>query len=330
MSGEGGGGAGAAPGDDRRAPLWRALRWAGSALALAGLAWVAVPLARSVASLPAQVDLHRLLVAVAGAALAYALLCVLMVAAWWWLLGAYGRRPRFAAGYAVWARSQVAKYLPGNVFHYVGRQLLGARIGLGQGAVAAAGVLELVSMLAAAAVLLALETVGGWTAGRGGAVGRTLLLAAVAVVAVVLADLGLRRLVAVVPRLAGALPAMPARRRLLALAPATAVHGVVLLGNGALLYALLIAGWGGGAGFGKVAATYLVAWAAGTVTVGAPAGLGVREAVITLELSPALGAEAAAALAVAFRLATVAGDLLTAAAGWRVGLGDEGMGGERR
>ena len=61
-----------------------------------------------------------------------------------------------------------------------------------------------------------------------------------------------------------------------------------------------------------VMTAYAAAWLAGTLMPGAPAGMGVREMVLTLELEPALGSTQAAALALALRLVTTAGDLFTA------------------
>jgi glycosyltransferase 2 family protein len=321
-----GGGSPAGRGDSR---AWKVARWAGSALAVAALAWVLVPMVRTAGTLRDQVDLGRLAATVAGGAVAYSLLTVLAVTAWWWLLGAWGRRPAFAAAYAVWARSQVAKYLPGNVFHYLGRQLLGARAGVGQAPLAGAAVLEMVSILAAAAGLLGLTAaVGGGAAGWGSTAGRALLYSAIALVALAAVGAGLRRLTglsAVAPRLLGRLirGADGTPWRLGALITAIAFHAGFLVGSGAVLAALLRAGWGEQPlAFSRLLGAYALAWAAGTVTVGAPAGLGVREAVLTLELSASLGQGTAAALAVLFRLVTVAGDLLTAGAGWRVRLGN--------
>ena len=326
-----GGGAPAGRGGSR---AWRAARWAGSALAVAALAWVLVPMVRAAGTLRDQVDLGRLAATVAGGAVAYALLTVLAVAAWWWLLGAWGRRPAFAAAYAVWARSQVAKYLPGNVFHYLGRQLLGARAGLGQAPLAGTAVLEMVSILAAAASLLGLTAaLGGGAARWGSTAGRALLYGGIALLALCAVAAGLRRMTGL-PRLTRVAPRLfggsgsgggGASWRLRTLAPAIAVHALFLLGSGAVLAALLRAGWGEQPlAFPRLVGAYVVAWAAGTVTVGAPAGLGVREAVLTLELSASLGQGTAAALAVLFRLVTVAGDLLTAGAGWRIRLGNGG------
>jgi hypothetical protein len=53
-----------------------------------------------------------------------------------------------------------------------------------------------------------------------------------------------------------------------------------------------------------------LAWVAGFVAPGASAGIGVREAVLILALDRALGAEASAAVALALRLVTTAGDIV--------------------
>ena len=56
---------------------------------------------------------------------------------------------------------------------------------------------------------------------------------------------------------------------------------------------------------------FALAWVAGFVTPGAPAGVGIREAVISLGLAPLLGTGGAVAVAGLLRLVSVFGDLAT-------------------
>jgi len=65
-----------------------------------------------------------------------------------------------------------------------------------------------------------------------------------------------------------------------------------------------------GAGGGYLAATgvFALAWVAGFVTPGAPAGLGVRDAILMTGLTPVYGAGTALGLTVILRLVTSAGD----------------------
>ncbi|MDC7785609.1 hypothetical protein PQJ75_18415 [Rhodoplanes sp. TEM] len=64
----------------------------------------------------------------------------------------------------------------------------------------------------------------------------------------------------------------------------------------------------------SLSAICAAAWLAGFVVPGAPAGLGVREVVLTVLLAPAVGGDAAA-IALALRLAGVLADALAAGAG---------------
>ena len=74
-----------------------------------------------------------------------------------------------------------------------------------------------------------------------------------------------------------------------------------------LLAVLLVAPAAGPGPLTSIGALAL-AWAAGFVTPGAAAGVGVREAVLMVALDGSLGPEASAVVALAFRLITTAGD----------------------
>jgi hypothetical protein len=66
---------------------------------------------------------------------------------------------------------------------------------------------------------------------------------------------------------------------------------------------------------GTAIATYAFAWAAGFVVPGAPAGLGVREAVLVALLGPLIGAPAALVSAILHRLLSAVADGSMAAVG---------------
>ena len=63
--------------------------------------------------------------------------------------------------YAVYGRTQIAKYLPGNCFHFAGRQLLGRRLGHGQRRLALASLIETILAIAIACGL-ALPLIVDW------------------------------------------------------------------------------------------------------------------------------------------------------------------------
>jgi hypothetical protein len=101
--------------------------------------------------------------------------------------------------------------------------------------------------------------------------------------------------------------APPAARLLRALA----LHVVFFASAGALLWLLAAAAGSSPAGAPALptcVAALALAWATGFVVPGAAAGIGVREAMLVIALEGALAPEIGAAVALALRVATTAGD----------------------
>lgn len=320
----------------RRTGLKLAIRIALLALTVAALAWVIAPI---VTDWPRVHDLFSrpaILLALVGGALAYAvLLWLFMAPGWWWLTRLYGRTAPPLPTAAVWCRTQIVKYLPGNVAHYLGRQMLGTRVGLHQAEMAAASLLELVSILAAAGVIGVVGlALGAWSPGTSPETasdasdaasrlwaGIPILIALLiaGLLAWPVADALLRRLPFAKSRMAE-LPRLSPVRSLTILGPALLIHGVFLIATGTLLWWLVLAAAPASdpaartPSFARIVWVYAVAWALGTITPGAPAGAGVREAILTYELAQDLGRPEAAAIALALRLITTAGDALAFAA----------------
>ena len=95
------------------------------------------------------------------------------------------------------------------------------------------------------------------------------------------------------------------------LARALACHGAFFALAAGLLWLLTVIVSGGAIGPPgplMCLSALALAWAAGFVVPGSSAGLGVREAVLTVALESALGAEASVVVALALRLVTTAGD----------------------
>ncbi len=58
---------------------------------------------------------------------------VLGISAWYILLLHYAQKPfGFVVAYYYFAKTEIAKYLPGNIFHFIGRQTIASKIGLSQ------------------------------------------------------------------------------------------------------------------------------------------------------------------------------------------------------
>lgn len=286
----------------------------GLLLSILALGWVVHSLVREVSSLDLPPLGGRLPILLAGLAGGYAVVLGLLAVAWWWLLGFYGQRPRLAEGYAIWTRSQIAKYLPGNVFHYVGRHALGRTVGLPHSALFAAHVTETLSL-----VLGAFLVIGSFRlAFRGEPLALGVLLASFVMIGLLWfwLERGLRR-AGRGSRFLSSLPSASPWRWIELMGPALILHVIFFVATGSLLFFLQAMIWPQTAPtFGHLVWAYALAWIAGTFTPGAPAGTGVREAVLTWELGLVLGQGEAALLALALRLVTLGGDLLSAGSGW--------------
>lgn len=279
----------------------------GGGLGLAGVAFVA----QRLYGYAHQIDLARYGAAPWAALLALALLYgaanVLLARAWWLQL-------RFLQGSAGWrwglwayAISQLGKYVPGNIFQFAGRQALGMAAGLPAGPLAKSVVWELGSIALAGALfgVLALPFLWPplplWVA----AAGFAMLTSAVLLVA----------------------GFMLAR----AVAFAFAWQVVFLVTSGAIFVCTLwlVTGQAPAAPLG-VGGAYIVAWLAGLVTPGAPAGIGVREAVL-LFLLGSVASPADLLLAVLLgRCITVVGDLVFFLAMALAGRGNHAFGSTSR
>ena len=251
----------------------------------------------------------ELALAIALGTVAYGLAGFLLAEAWRQLLGPGPAEASPRHHRALYGRTQIAKYLPGNVFHLVGRQMLGRSLGHAHGALALASLAETLSLLVVAGVLAAplvwprigaaLEA-SGW------------LVLAVAAIVIALVWLERRRIPGGGPPVAASLrgkigtwASRALRAGLLHVTFFTAA-GLILLGLAAAIQA---PGARALAPTTAIAAL-AVAWLAGFVVPGSSAGVGVREAVLVLTLEPHLTSEGAMLLALALRLITTFGDLL--------------------
>jgi glycosyltransferase 2 family protein len=281
----------------------RLARWLGWLAVGLAFTFVATRLAQGDAWDLVRPQLAPLLLATLAGALLYGLGGLFLSSAWRQIL-ALEHPPGPALGYhAVYGRTQIAKYLPGNCFHFVGRQMLGRTLGHSQAALALASLLEAALLLALASSLAA-PLARPWL-GDG-----AWLLPVVPAAALALLWRGAWLVPArwwPLPQAGGGRALLPPPRLLEALA----CYGLFFALAAGLLWlqaTLLGAGRGAAPGLPGCLSGLALAWAAGFVMPGSSAGLGVREAVLIVALEGTLGAEASGVLALAFRLLTTVGD----------------------
>ncbi len=209
----------------------------------------------------------------------------------------------FVDAFKLYEGTQIAKYIPGNVFQYAGRQVVGWKLGIAQGTMALtsvgeAGGLCCVSAAAALAGLVGSGEVGVLTGSIGG-------LACLA--AFPLSQSSLRRLSKWFPKLIPS-PSGEARPRGWKVVLEAFLGQALFVVASAATLSFCAAPFGS-APSGQLLAACSTAWLAGFITPGAPAGLGIREAILVLTLEGAMGRGGALAAAVLFRLAWTASDV---------------------
>lgn len=236
------------------------------------------------------------------AAMIYGASTILLAFAWYALLRGVGARdiePPYTMG--VYATSQLGKYLPGSVGHYLGRHVLLRRRGLAHRLLVLCAVIEAV-MLVAAAVLWAAPLATRYVPAEAPLVwGLTLTSLAVA-------GALLRRYAT---RLGLNAPIS------LAWTGAAFVSYVAFFGAMACTFDVATS-FAGTANLPAATrhAAVAASWITGFIVIGAPAGLGVREAVYLGLVGSVLGGNNTLAAVSAFRIATLGGDVVAFVAGW--------------
>lgn len=259
-------------------------------VAIVGIAFVALRLH----DYGAEVDFARFdLIAwswVVMLALIYGLSNLMLALAWWNLLGQFGARTSCCWAVRVYGISQIAKYVPGNIFQLAGRQAMGMAAGLAGWPLAKSAVWEL-----------------GLISGTGGLFGLLALpllvpgLPVTASVGLLAVSIGIA--VILLLRFIG----VPTTRAFGWYVGFLVISALLFIGLVELLADTPVSGvefWL------PLGGAYVLAWLIGLVTPGAPAGVGVRELVLLFLLKSAVS-EADLLLAVVMgRMVTVAGDLV--------------------
>jgi uncharacterized membrane protein YbhN (UPF0104 family) len=247
----------------------------------------------------------------------FALACVLLalsyalVACLWGLALRRAAGTPVRAGARIWFLANLARYVPGNVWSFVGAVELARREGVARSRTLA--VMALTQVLSVGVALLAGLPVLLAERAR---LGRPALLGAVAVVVVAagaavfrrqLLGLARRRLPGLDP---GALVPAPGTVALLTVGYAAywAVTGLAFAALVASAYRLAPGD------VPLVVAAYAAAYAVGFLSLLTPAGLGVREGVLVVALAPVLPAGPALVVALVSRVWTMLAELAGAAA----------------
>lgn len=250
---------------ERLRAMRKSLQWVGSGLSFLGVIFLVLQLRENAD----RIDIGRLTlsdwITIVGLTLAYTTANALLALAWRNLLIFSGQQVTRVSAIHIYGVAQIAKYVPGNVFHIAGRQVLGLSAKWAGVPVAWSAVWE-IALLAFLGALFALLAAPLFFS----AVSQ---FASSAVFAAVLALVWLtaRRFIS-----RWVATAMIQQAIYLFICAITFSWTLALIiPTGQLTTALQPAIWG----------AFIVAWLAGFLTPGAPAGIGVREFILALLLA---------------------------------------------
>lgn len=291
-----------------------AINWLGLTLGLAGAVLIGLQVWRARDSLAAAITDPGVLVVLAVACLAQGFSRGLVFFSWYSIInGVSVTKINLRTGVYISAIMNLLKYLPGNVAHHAWRTVFLHQRGVDIPANIWAGILATISMVMTSTAL-ALLFGGPLIAAMFPrlslpltiSLGLAVLVGGVGVIVLVFRS---EKINGLVSRLAG-FDAMKA------FALSVVVQTGFFMINGTASYMLVSQVYPQAAvPFGVVMAAFAGGWIIGFLTPGAPAGMGVREAVIVLVLTSAstLGIGEASVIALLIRIATIVGDLIFAA-----------------
>lgn len=264
------------------------LHWAGTFFAFVGIVFVALRLQRY----SKDIDFSRFTISmwlvIIALVIIYGVANILLALAWRNLLEKFGVKTRWQWSLRVYGVTQIAKYVPGNIFHLAGRQGMGMAAGLPAWSIAKASLWE-----------LGLISVAG---GMLGILAGSLLLKNISEIVVYLAFFSVMLgFLFIVWRWQGT-----------KVLRAFLYQSVFLIVSGVLFIILveMLSQAGAELPWIPLCSAYILAWLIGLLTPGSPAGVGVRELVLLFLLN-GLVSDADLLLAIVLgRIVTVSGDVM--------------------
>jgi glycosyltransferase 2 family protein len=255
----------------------------------------------------------------------YTLLWLFMVFGWKIIENSLGGELSFKNSFTIYGRTNIAKYIPGNVFHFVGRHILSKDVGIPVNIVLNGIFMEALLMVIGTGLLVVpslliygTQKITFLSTNR---IIFTIILLSVLIIIIVIC-------LKFIPSLKNWL----IKKNLLVDIEKIKIKKVI---GSAIIVIILYLFYHSCVSFMIVILTkyfwslkiqqliifigaYSLGWLVGFITPGAPAGLGVREAIIVGFLSPYLTQPRALVIALVFRLIAIFGDFIFFAAAYIV------------
>jgi hypothetical protein len=262
----------------------------GSTLALVGIGFVVLLMAKHGSQLESVGMDSTLWWLIAGCSLVYGMANIALAMAWMHLLRYFKASVSPPLALGIYGMTLPAKYIPGNIMHLAGRQALGIANGINGWALARASLYELALIVLAGlsfSTLVLAQIVFGATPA---------MTVIVSLICTLCLALGIKK--------ALGLWLVRAFLEQLVFLFFSALTFIALIGLVVSEPALTLAS---SLVFGSA---FILSWTVGLVTPGAPAGAGVRELVLMACLGGLVADEDLLAAVIISRLVTVVGDML--------------------
>lgn len=280
----------------------RLFHLAGYIILLASFYYVGANLYTNFAKVSAVTISSRTLTTAAVCGVVYACAFLLLAISWHIIVTAFSHKHvSLRDALYIYTRSSIAKYLPGNVGHFVGRHFVARPLELPHSLLALSTLIEILFQICTALMI------SFWAPPVQSPIPTEFALC-ITVLATLLSIFFLPTFINKIQTQTGyRLNSKFSKSRIFSI---ITLNGTFFLITGALLGALYysIDSSPLGCNF-HVLSVYAISWFVGLVTPGAPAGIGVREAIIVALLNQTLAQPDALALALLFRIATTIGDV---------------------
>ncbi|WP_139795781.1 hypothetical protein [Desulfocicer vacuolatum] len=214
---------------------------------------------------------------------------ILLAQAWWCLLSFLDKKIAKNRAIKIYGISQLAKYVPGNIFHLAGRQAMGMAAGVTAEILLKSTLWELTLITLAGALFSLLVLPLLWPA--------VSIFAAITIFAVLVIGC-VRAMNHFLSHLLGT--AMILQIIFLAISGFIFISVILIINPQAISPAMFI----------TLCGAYVVAWLGGLITPGAPAGAGIREMILLFLLDGGVAQVDLLLAVVLGRMITVLGDLL--------------------
>ncbi len=277
-------------------------------LSALGIAFVIWRLATNDLSQLQQFSIPRLAGIIGISAAIYLLSSFILALAWREVICWFSTTdPGFSRSLGIYGKTQISKYIPGNIFEPVNRYAAGMQAGLATAALVNASLYEIIIRVIIGGAFIIISQ--GFTAGQtDGSLGYIVVVLAGALAigaGVFFAANWLKDR----PRFA--FLKLPQTLTLGRALPVLAYYTLFFITAGLSFYALIrLAFPNAGLSLPLVLSAFITSWLLGYIMPGAPAGAGVREVVLMAALAPHLGEAGSLLAALLGRMATVTGDLL--------------------